>query len=186
MQRWHMDDRGRRLLGLATVLAVLPVAAWAHTVSLDGDAALARGFNLSVVFLLSMPVAIVAVLFGTVYLMQKRARGRDVRGWPRRRRCVHTVSPRGRCGRCSLPSFSTNTISQGRHEAVPRSHPVRCGDASPAAETWSAGARATACGTRATALCRGSMPPAISRDVRHQNAGHTNSPLTVSRPLWPL
>jgi len=38
---------------LATVLAVLPGAAWAHTVSIEGDAALARGFNMSVLFLLS-------------------------------------------------------------------------------------------------------------------------------------
>jgi len=83
MQRWHMDHRGRRLLGLATVLAVLPVAAWAHTVSIEGDAALARGFNLSVVFLLSMPVAIVAVLFGTVYLVQKRAQRQGRPGLPK-------------------------------------------------------------------------------------------------------
>ena len=68
MQRWHMDHRGRRLLGLATVLAVLPVAAWAHTVGIEGEAALARGFNLSVLFLLSMPVAIFGAIFGTVYM----------------------------------------------------------------------------------------------------------------------
>ena len=73
MQGWHMDHRGRRLVGLATVLAVFPVAAWAHTVGIEGDAALARGVNLSVLFLLSMPVAIVGVIFGTVYLAQKRA-----------------------------------------------------------------------------------------------------------------
>ena len=73
MQRWHMDHRGRCLLGLATVLAMRPVAAWSHTVGIEGDAALARGFNMSILFLLSMPVAIVAVLFGTVYLVQKRA-----------------------------------------------------------------------------------------------------------------
>ena|SRR5438132_14435638 len=78
MQGWHMDHRGRRLVGLAAVLAVLPVAAWAHTVGIEGDAALARGFNMSVLFLLSMPVVIVGVLFGTVYLMQKRAQ-RQVR-----------------------------------------------------------------------------------------------------------
>jgi hypothetical protein len=82
MPRWHMDHRGRRLLGLATVLAVLPVAAWAHTVSIEGDAALARGFNMSVVFLLSMPVVIVAVLFGTVYLVQKRAQRQGRPGLP--------------------------------------------------------------------------------------------------------
>ena len=82
MQRWHMDHRGRRPMGLATVLAVLPGAAWAHTVSIEGDAALARGFNMSVLFLLSMPVAIVAVLFGTVYLVQKRAQRQGRPGLP--------------------------------------------------------------------------------------------------------
>ena len=82
MQRWHMDHRGRRLMKLATVLAVLPVAAWSHTVSIEGDAALARGFNMSILFLLSMPVAIVAVLFGTVYLVQKRAQRQGRPGLP--------------------------------------------------------------------------------------------------------
>src|SRR5438876_10234468 len=74
MQGRNMDRRGRCIVGLATVLAVLPVAAWAHTVGVEGDAALARGFNMSVLFLLSMPVAIVGVIFGTVYLAQRRAR----------------------------------------------------------------------------------------------------------------
>ena len=82
MQGWHMDHRGRRLMVLATVLAVLPGAAWAHTVSIEGDAALARGFNMSVLFLLSMPVAIVAVLFGTVYLVQQRAQRQGRPGLP--------------------------------------------------------------------------------------------------------
>ncbi len=45
MQGWNIDHRGRRRVGLATGLAVLPVAAWAHTVGIEGDAALARGFN---------------------------------------------------------------------------------------------------------------------------------------------
>ena len=73
MQRRHMDKRGRRLVGLAMVMALLPVAAWAHTVGFEGDAALARGVNMSVLFLLSMPLVIVGVIFGTVYLAQKRA-----------------------------------------------------------------------------------------------------------------
>jgi hypothetical protein len=78
MQGRHMDHRGWRIVGLATVLAVLPMAAWAHTVGIEGDDALARGVNMSVLFLLSMPVAIVGVIFGTVYLAQKRAQ-RQVR-----------------------------------------------------------------------------------------------------------
>src|SRR5438128_5432222 len=93
MQGRNMDHRGRRLVGLATVLAVLPVAAWAHTVGIEGDAALARGFNLSVLFLLSMPVAIVGVLFGTVYLAQKRAR--------RQRRPGRAGTPKARAHRQS-------------------------------------------------------------------------------------
>jgi hypothetical protein len=80
MQGWHMDYRGRRLVGLATVLAVLPVAAWAHTVGIEGDDALARGINMSVLFLLSMPVTIVGVIFGTVYLAQKRAQRQGRQG----------------------------------------------------------------------------------------------------------
>jgi len=78
MQGRHMDHRGRCSVGLAMVLAVLPGATWAHTVSVEGDTALARGLNMSILFLLSMPVAIVGVIFGTVYLAQKRAQ-RQVR-----------------------------------------------------------------------------------------------------------
>jgi hypothetical protein len=95
MQGRHMDHRGRRLVGLATILAGLPVAAWAHTVSIEGDAALARGFNMSVLFLLCMPVAIVGVIFGTVYLAQKRAQRQvhpGLTGTPKAR--VHRQSSR--------------------------------------------------------------------------------------------
>jgi len=78
MEGTDMDLRRWRIMGLATVLALLPVAAWAHEAGLEGDAALARGLNLSILFLLSMPIAIVGVIFGTVYLTQKRAQ-RQVR-----------------------------------------------------------------------------------------------------------
>ena len=94
MEGTDMDLRRWRIMGLATVLALLPVAAWAHEADLEGDAALARGLNLSILFLLSMPIAIVGVIFGTVYLTQKRAqrqvcqglvdkRGRGHQPWPR-------------------------------------------------------------------------------------------------------
>ena len=76
MQGWHMDHRGQRRVGLATVLAVLPGAAWAHTVGFEGDAALARGVNMSVLFLLSMPFAIFGSIFGIVYITYKRAQRR--------------------------------------------------------------------------------------------------------------
>ena len=73
MQGRNMYRRGQRIVGLATVLALLPVAAWAHAISVEADEALARGLNMSILFLLSMPVAIVGVIFATVYLTQKRA-----------------------------------------------------------------------------------------------------------------
>ena len=62
-----------RLVGLATVLALLPVAAWAHALGAAADEALARGLNFSILFLLSMPVAIFGAIFATVYITQKRA-----------------------------------------------------------------------------------------------------------------
>ena len=80
MEGTDMDLRRWRIMGLATVLALLPVAAWAHEAGLEGDAALARGLNLSILFLLSMPIAIVGVVFGTVYLTQKRAQRHGSKG----------------------------------------------------------------------------------------------------------
>ena len=62
-----------RIVELATVLALLPVAAWAHEIGDEANEALARGLNMSILFLLCMPVTIVGVIFVTVYLTQKRA-----------------------------------------------------------------------------------------------------------------
>ena len=70
-------------MGLATVLALLPVAAWAHEVGFEGDEALARSLNMSILFLMSMPVAIVGVIFGTVYIAQKRAQRHGSKGLAR-------------------------------------------------------------------------------------------------------
>ncbi len=67
-----MYQRGRRLVGLMTALALLPGAAWAHALGDEANEALARGLNMSILFLLSMPVAIVGAIFVTVYLTQKR------------------------------------------------------------------------------------------------------------------
>jgi hypothetical protein len=64
---------GWGIVGVATVLAVLPVAAWACAVCFDGDDALARGLNVSILFLLSMPYAIVGAIGGVVYVVHKRA-----------------------------------------------------------------------------------------------------------------
>ena len=61
-----------RIVGLATVMAMLPVAAWACAVCFEGDDALARGMNISILFLMSMPFAIFGALFSTVYFTQKR------------------------------------------------------------------------------------------------------------------
>jgi len=68
------SGRGWRIMGLATVMALLPVAAWACTVCFAGDDALARGLNISILFLMSMPFAIFGSIFGTVYLTYKRAK----------------------------------------------------------------------------------------------------------------
>lgn len=72
MQGRKMYDWGWRIVGLATVMTLLPVAAWACAVCFDGDDALARGMNISILFLMSMPFAIFGTIFGTVYLTQKR------------------------------------------------------------------------------------------------------------------
>jgi len=71
MYRW-----GWRIMGLATVMALLPVAAWACAVCFAGDDALARGLNMSILFLMSMPFAIFGSIFGTVYIAYKRAKRR--------------------------------------------------------------------------------------------------------------
>lgn len=67
-----MDHKGRRIMGLATVITLLPVAAWACAVCFEGDDALARGLNTSILFLMSMPFAIFGSIFGTVYITYKR------------------------------------------------------------------------------------------------------------------
>src|SRR5712692_8582857 len=91
MQGRYRDHRGRRLVGLATVFAVLPVAAWAHTVGIEGDDALARGVHMSVLFLRSMRVAVVGVIFGTVDLAQ---RGGESQGRPGLAGPQHAPAPR--------------------------------------------------------------------------------------------
>ena len=73
------SGRARRIMGLATVIALLPVAAWACAVCFEGDDALARGLNMSILFLMSMPFAIFGSIFGTVYLTYKRAQRRGHR-----------------------------------------------------------------------------------------------------------
>jgi len=73
MQGRHMYRWGWGIVGLATVMAVLPVAAWACAVCFEGDDALARGLNMSILFLLSMPYAIVGAICSIVYLAYRRA-----------------------------------------------------------------------------------------------------------------
>ena len=58
---------------LAIVIALLPVAVWAHEIGVEADEALARGLNMSIFFLLAMPMVIFGAIFGTVYVAQKRA-----------------------------------------------------------------------------------------------------------------
>ena len=71
---------GWRSVGLATVMALLPVAAWACAVCFEGDDALARGLNMSILFLMSMPFVIFGSIFGTVYIAQKRAQRHGSKG----------------------------------------------------------------------------------------------------------
>ena len=73
MQKHNMYRWGWRIVGLATVMALLPVAAWACAVCFEGDDALARGLNMSILFLMSMPFTIFGSIFGAVYIAHKRA-----------------------------------------------------------------------------------------------------------------
>jgi hypothetical protein len=73
MQRHNLYRWGWRTIGLAMVIALLPVAAWACAVCFEGDDALARGLNTSILFLMSMPFVIFGSIFGTVYITYKRA-----------------------------------------------------------------------------------------------------------------
>ena len=86
MQRHNLYRWGRRTIGLATVISLLPAAAWACAVCFEGDDALARGLNMSILFLMSMPFAIFGSIFGTVYLAQKRAQRQGSKGlaWTQR------------------------------------------------------------------------------------------------------
>ena len=74
MQGRNMYRWGWHIVGLATFIALLPVATWACAVCFEGDDALARGLNMSILFLMSMPFAIFGSIFSTVYIAQKRAR----------------------------------------------------------------------------------------------------------------
>jgi predicted Na+-dependent transporter len=73
MPRRNWYRWGRHTIGLATAIALLPMAAWACAVCFEGDDALARGLNMSILFLMSMPFAIFGSIFGTVYITYKRA-----------------------------------------------------------------------------------------------------------------
>lgn len=71
---------GRQIAGLATMFTLLPVAAWACAVCWEGDDALARGMNSSILFLMSMPFIIFGSIFSTVYIAQKRAKKQAQKG----------------------------------------------------------------------------------------------------------
>jgi predicted Na+-dependent transporter len=76
MQKQNQGRWGRCIIGFATVMTLLPAAAWACAVCFEGDDALARGLNMSILFLMSMPFAIFGSIFGTVYITYKRAQRR--------------------------------------------------------------------------------------------------------------
>ena len=73
MQRRNLYRWSWRALELATLIVLLPTAAWACAVCFEGDDALARGLNMSILFLMSMPFAIFGSIFGTLYITYKRA-----------------------------------------------------------------------------------------------------------------
>ena len=63
-------------LGVAVAaLMLLPMASWACAVCWGNDDALARGMNVSIMFLMSMPFLIGGSIFGTLYVAYKRAQG---------------------------------------------------------------------------------------------------------------
>lgn len=80
MQRQTLYRWGWRTLGLMIVLALFPVTAWACAVCFEGDDALARGLNMSILFLMSMPFTIFGSIFGTVYLLHRRTRRHGSQG----------------------------------------------------------------------------------------------------------
>jgi predicted Na+-dependent transporter len=73
MQKQTLYRWGWHTIGFATVITLLPVVAWACAVCFQGDDALARGLNTSILFLMSMPFVIFGSIFGTVYITYKRA-----------------------------------------------------------------------------------------------------------------
>ena len=89
MQSYKFYRWGWRTIGLATVIALLPAAAWACAVCFEGDDALARGLNMSILFLMSMPFVIFGSIFGTVYITYKRdqRRGSKSLAWTQKE-CV--------------------------------------------------------------------------------------------------
>lgn len=62
-----------------TVIGMLPAAAWACPICWGGDDALARGMNVSILFLASMPFLIVGSIIGVLFVAYRRAQGQR---WP--------------------------------------------------------------------------------------------------------
>jgi hypothetical protein len=60
-------------------IAVLPVVSWACAICWGGDDALARGMNVSILFLVSMPFLIGGSIAGVLFVAYRRAQGRH---WP--------------------------------------------------------------------------------------------------------
>ena len=79
MQGRNVRRWGPCAVGLALVLILLPVAAWACPVCWDGESPLARAMNMSILFMMSMPFLISGSIIGTLYVAHKRAQGQR---WP--------------------------------------------------------------------------------------------------------
>jgi hypothetical protein len=60
---------------LVLTLVFLPAITWACAVCWASDDALARGMNMSVLFLMAMPFVIGGSIISVLYIAHKRARG---------------------------------------------------------------------------------------------------------------
>ena len=79
MQGRQVNRWGLSLLGALAVIAMLPMVSWACAICWGGDDALARGMNMSILFLASMPFLIIGSIGGVLFVAYRRAQGQR---WP--------------------------------------------------------------------------------------------------------
>src|ERR671922_3048155 len=76
MQGRQASRWGWYLSGAMAVIVGLPVMSWACAICWGGDDALARGMNVSILFLVSMPFLIGGSIAGVLFVAYRRAQGR--------------------------------------------------------------------------------------------------------------